>query len=87
MREEREIQARYRRTVQSQSVTKRPKFAESRAGGQKGCTCSKCGKGHEGPCRSETICYMCSKEAHMPKDCPQGILGLIQLQPDGSFEG
>ena len=73
MREEREIQTRDRIPVQSQSATKQPKPTDSRVRGQKGYTCSKYDKGHEGPCRPGTIFYMCGKEWHMAKDYPKGF--------------
>lgn len=76
-REERQIQVRDRRPVQSQPTTKRSKHADSRVRGQKGHTYSKCGRRHKVPIRLGTACQGLS----------QGASGLLQLQLDGSLEG
>ena len=62
--EEKEIHVRDRRPMQSHRGTKRSKPADSRAEGQKIRTCGKCVKGHKGPCRSGTACYIYGNEGH-----------------------
>lgn len=71
-REEAESQGRDRRPAQSQPAAKWAKPADSRSGSQRGCTCGKCGKSHDGVCRAG-CCYKCGKEGHMTKDCPKGF--------------
>ncbi|XP_052621371.1 uncharacterized protein LOC122195016 [Lactuca sativa] len=71
-REEVESQGRDRRPAQSQPAAKRAKPADPKPGSQKGRTCGKCGKGHDGVCRAES-CYKCGKEGHMAKDFPKGF--------------
>lgn len=44
-----------------------------RSGGQSGHTCRKFGKGHERPCRTDPVCYMCAKEGHFVKDFLKGF--------------
>ena len=47
-REEEESRGQDKRPIQSQPATKRTKPTDARAGGQKGCTCGKCGMSHKG---------------------------------------
>ena len=56
--------------MKSQPATKLAKPADTRSVGQKGRTCGKCGKSHEGSCRPG-IYYKCGKDGHMAKDCPK----------------
>ena len=72
-REDRETQVRDRMPVRSESVTKRPKPAKLRVGDQKGRTCGKCDRGHEGPCWSGTTYYLYGKERNLAKDYPKGF--------------
>ena len=51
-REEEESQGRDRRPVQSQLAMNLAKPTDTRVGGQKGRTCGKCSKSHEGLCRA-----------------------------------
>ena len=71
-----------RRLTQSQLAAKRTKSADSRTGGQKGRTCRKCGKGHEGACRSGA-CYKCGKEGHIAKDFPKGFMVCFHCNQTG----
>ena len=59
--------------LQSQLATKEANPANQRSGGQKGRTCRKCGKGHEGPCQYGSTCFLCGKERHMARYCPKGF--------------
>ena len=71
-REEAESQRVDRRPAQFQPAAKRTKSADSRTGGSKGRTCGKCGKSHDGACRSGA-CYKCGKEGHIARECPKGF--------------
>ena len=71
-REDAKSQGRDRRSVQPQPAAKRAKPTDLRSGSQKGRTCGKCGKSHEGSCRAG-ICYKCGKEGHIANDCPKGF--------------
>ena len=54
-----ELQTREQRRTLAwlQLVLKQFKDTDSRFGGQRGCTCGKCGKVHQGACRSGSVCH------------------------------
>ena len=52
-------------------TAKRFKPADSRSRGNTGHTCGKCGKAHEGACRSTTGCHKCGREGHIVRDFHQ----------------
>ena len=81
-REEVESQGMDMRPAQSEPAAKRAKPADSRSGGQKGRTCGKCDKGHEGTYRSGA-CYKCGKEGHIAKDFPKGFMVCFQCNQIG----
>ncbi|XP_023736154.1 uncharacterized protein LOC111884055 [Lactuca sativa] len=68
-----ELQKREQRQdpMQSQPKAKRFKAADVRFGSQRSCTCVKCGKVHEGSCRSLFGCHKYGKDGHYAKDCRQ----------------
>ena len=55
--------------VQLQPAAKRFKAADVRSRSQRGHTCGKCSKVHEGPCRSSAGCHKCGRDGHFAKDC------------------
>ena len=72
-KEERETHGRDRRSIELHPMTKRTKTTDQRVRGQKSRTFGKCGKGHEGSCRSGSTYYLCGKEMHLARDCPKGF--------------
>ena len=81
-REEAESQGRDRRPVQSQPVAKWAKPADPRPGSQRGRTCGKCGKSHDGVCRAGS-CYKCGKEGIWPRIAPRGLQSVFTAtRPD-----
>ena len=84
-REEAKSQRRDRRSAQSQQAAKRAKPADSRSGGQKGRTCGKCGKSHEGPCRAG-ICDKCGKKGHIERDYPKGFAVYFHYNQNGHWK-
>lgn len=68
---EMELQMRERRPdpTQSQPMPKQFKAANTRYGSQRGYTCGKYGKVHEGAGRSGGVCHNCYKEGHYVRDC------------------
>lgn len=70
---ETELQTREQRqvSVQSQPAPKRFKVIDTRFVIQRGHTCGKCGKVHEGACRSTGVCHKYGKEGHYERDCRQ----------------
>lgn len=62
--------------MQSQPVANWFKVADVRSRSQKGRTCGKCDKVHEGPCRSTFGCHKYVKEGYYAKDCRQQVSAL-----------
>ena len=58
--------------INSQPVVNQFKPTNSRSGGHRGHTCGKCGKIHDGVCRSSSsTCHNCVREGQFAKDCLQ----------------
>ena len=57
--------------AQSQPIPKRFRTTDSRAGSKKGRTFGKCGKVHDGVCRSSSGCHKCGKQGHITRDYRQ----------------